>query len=559
MRKRFALYLLLIAGMAAALFAVRIHQGQLLVVDAPPLAITHSYQTEILLVPLDSRPPCTQYLEQVGAIAHVAVKMPPASLLDNYRKPADKAAIREWLLDNSKHAETAIISMDMLVHGGLVTSRLNAGSDEDIQKSLELLQEIRRRNPRLKLYAFSIIPRLLIADTQDNARYQKDMAKYSVQKDLLLTFENPLALKKLQKLEAKLPADLIRRYTALYARNYEVNLALVDMVKNNIIDGLIIGQDDGQPFGLPNIAKSRIEHYIRQSGLEQKVIVTRGTDEVALTLLGRIIAQNAAYSPKIHVRYSHPDAASVIMPFMPHSVETTVNEKIRIINGVKTALEHADYVLYVHIGTGGLGNSSYRQAVREVKALMGSGRPVALVDLTENYYATETLLPWLIDQDINPMSLAAYCGWNTTSNSIGTALAQIAVFGAHPPSLQAAGPAIATQHANWEFLISRLLDDWHYQKEIQPVINKQLMVLGINPYQLDKHYAAINDAIQRQIRERANTLYSRHLRSQSATIDTADGPLKVTFANLEVTARLPWDRTFEVRVTPSLKLIKLNE
>jgi hypothetical protein len=559
MYKRFLVYIILIIVITTGVLIVRFNQDFIQVIEPVKLDISHNALQQILLVPLDSRPPCTQFVEQLAAIAHISIQLPPQRLLDNYNTPANRQEIRSWLLSKSKISDTMIISVDMLIHGGLLASRLSTGEPDDINQTVELLKQIRKNNPTIKIYAFSIIPRLLIADSDENKSYQKDMAKYSIEKDLLSTFENPLDYNKLQQLEKKIPPNIIQRYSQLYEQNIQLNLILTDIVKQGVLDGLVIGQDDGYPFGLPNMVKTRLENYILHSGISDKVFITRGTDEVALTLLGHIITKNTRYTPKIHVRYSHKDAAATVMPFMPHSVETTVNEKIRIVNGVRTDWpEMADYIMYVHIGNRRLSSAAYDSMVRELQSLVNDGYKVALVDLSEDYDAAQTLLPRLSNHGIDIAKLASYAGWNTTSNSIGSAVTHIAILGATPIAHMPPLHAISSAHASLEFLFARMIDDWYFQKDVQPIVNNQLKKQGIDPYHLGTAYDRTNILVQKLLTQRSNLLYAKNLHMKPITVNTLEGPVTVVISDFSVQSSLPWTRTFEVKAKPNFYFLHIN-
>lgn len=559
MYKRFAIYIFLIIFISSCLINLQLQRGQFQIVDTTVLHKDTDYSSRLLLIPLDSRPPCTQFVEQLAAVAGTSVQIPPAELMDNYKKPGNRQALRKWLLENAQSNTTAIVSVDMLIHGGLLASRLNVGGQEDAQSVIDIFKQAKMINPQLKLYVFSIIPRLIIADTPENMSQQKNMLKYSIQKDLALTFENPLDYKMLMDLESKLPAEIIARYTGLYEHNKQLNYALIDLAKQGVIDGLVIGQDDGQAFGLPNMAKGAIQHYIDQTDVKEKVFVTRGTDEVALTLLGYIIAKNANYQPKIFVRYSHKAAAGIVMPFMPHSVETTVNEKIHLVNGIRVlSPEVADFILYVHVGTHEINNTVVEQAAHEIMAMINAGKKVAVVDLTEDFYASETVFPTLLKQEVPLLRLSAYAGWNTTSNSIGTALAQVAIWGASSSAPASEERLISAWSANTNFLLCRFFDDWYFQKEIQPAINASLRKSSIDPYNLGQKYHSTNSAVQKMINEKAQYWFYRQLRNKPFIIETSGQPVKVLISDFSFAANLPWDRTFEVRLEPQLNMSRIK-
>ncbi|MCE5285919.1 MAG: DUF4127 family protein [Pelosinus sp.] len=514
----------------------------------------------VILVPLDSRPPCTQFVEELAHIAGIKVITPEPELLDNYKTPANREALRIWLRQTSKEADAAIISIDMLIHGSLVASRLSNGTAQDTDDVLKLLTDIHNENPAFKMYAFSIIPRLLIADSQENAAYQKDMLTFSLLKDYISTFENSQDIKKLAALEEKIPADIINHYISIYEQNTQLNSALMNMVEQGILSSLIIGQDDGSPFGLPNMSKQKLEHILQgRPTLANKIFITRGTDEVALTMLGHIVSQSTDYKPRIYVTYSSPEAPQITMPFMPNTVATTVEEKIRIAGGLQVYdPNQADYTLYIHVGTPN-NNSARKTATEQIKNLLKQNHKISLVDLTENFQYAETLLPELVAENIDITKLIAYAGWNSTSNSIGTAITQASMFTKTLRSQPDTPELLSLYQSNLEFLIARFLDDLYYQKEINPFINKQLGRLHIDPYNLGAHYNQTNYIIQKLMFGEAYWLFQKSLSNHPFIIETKQGSQKILITDLDIETYLPWQRTFEIWLKPRLSLAVANE
>lgn len=521
----------------------------------PPSSLSQP-RLRVVLIPLDSRPPCTQYLEELGNIAGIKVIVPPMQILDNYRTPADKPALRKWLYDEVKNADAAIVSVDMLTHGSLLASRLSAGTPEESQEALELLKSIHQESPNVKLYAFNIIPRLILGDSRENTMYQNNMLQYSVLKDQVLTFENPLDNIKLQQLEQKTPAEVINRYNAMYQHNASVNTALAKMVKDGILSGVVIGQDDSQPFGIPNINKQQIQHYIESHPeLSGKLAVTRGTDEVALTMLGKIASDFTGYHSHIFVVYSDDDAPRKIMPYMPNTVATTVQEKINLIGGIQVpTIDECDFILYVHVGTK---NNEKRLSLAWAKLenLLRQGRKIALVDLSENFEASQTLLPLFLKHNITPAQLIAYAGWNTTSNSVGTAVTQAVLFTQSTAHTRSTDSLIEAYEYNLEFLVARFLDDWYYQKEVQPFVNKRLKSYKFDPYNLGTHYQQTDDLVRKMMLSKSRRFFNDYLRNRPIIIQT-DHSIALRMAELKLETQLPWPRTFEIWLKPSLYFTK---
>ncbi|VBB05673.1 Hypothetical protein LUCI_0883 [Lucifera butyrica] len=510
----------------------------------------------ILLMPLDSRPACTQFVQQLAGLAQATIIMPPAELMDSYTRPANRPALREWLSRNCPKADAAIVSTDMLIHGGLLASRLPVGTEADRQAAINTLAAIHQDNPRLPVYAFTIIPRLIIADNRSNGLYRDKMLRYSILKDEIACFENPLDIAEFSNLEKQLPSRLLNRYLTMYQQNTLTNLRLANMLKNQLLAGLVVGQDDSQPFGIPNINREIIQHYLDQRPqLANSLFITRGTDEVAVTLLGYSLMKNYRQRPRIKVIYSQPTAPQQIMPYMPCSVARCVEEKIALIRGIQVENPaEADFILYVHIGTPTTNHRDLLTAAQEVQSLLQHGYKVALVDLGETFQASETLLPYLLSVHADIARLIAYAGWNTASNSIGTALTQAAIFSLALKRSPDSAATLLLYKKNLEFLSNRILEDWYYQKNTEPRINKKLRELGIDPNHLDEHYEPVQAQIQSEMAANAQTLFQTAFYQRPFPIQTTAGEKKVVITSLTLKTELPWPRTFELRLEPRLSL-----
>jgi hypothetical protein len=525
-----------------------------------PFNMNTNYWLTVVLLPLDSRPPCTQFVEQLAHMAGIKILLPQAELLDNYNISANKQELRKWLSQASKQADAAIISTDMLIHGSLLASRLSSGTIDDTKEVIDLLTAINQENPHLKMYVFNIIPRLLLAEKQENIAFQKNMLKYSVTKDQAYTFENTEDIKKIASLEEQIPAAVIKHYTAMYEKNTDLNSTLMDMVEQGVLAGLVIGQDDGQPFGIPNSSKQQLQYRLAQKpSLANKVFITRGTDEVAITLLGHITMEFSNYHPRVFVIYSNQDAAQITMPFMPHTVAKTVQEKIKINGALEVnTMNEADFILYVHVGTRN-NKSTFNSAVKQIENLLNQGYKVALVDLTENFQISETLFPLLLAHDVAIPKLIAYAGWNTTSNSIGTAVTQACIFTKTLTEKNNLPETMALYKDNLEFLTARFLDDLYYQKEINPYINKQLQKSHIDPYNLENHYYETNDRVQKMMLSKGKNLLRKGLSNNPITIHTDQGLQQIVITDLEIQTYLPWWRTFEIWIHPTLSIKVIDQ
>ena len=95
-------------------------------IQLPPASsveLKQNYYTKVILVPLDTRPPCQKMVVDAGKMAGIEIITPPAEIMDYYTRKGDSKAVQKWLLENIAQADGAIISVDQLLHGGLLASR----------------------------------------------------------------------------------------------------------------------------------------------------------------------------------------------------------------------------------------------------------------------------------------------------------------------------------------------------------------------------------------------------------------------------------------------------
>jgi hypothetical protein len=511
----------------------------------------------IALVPLDSRPPCTDYVQQLALMAGYQVTLPPVGLLDNYRHPGNTVALRDWLAQEVSRSDTAIISVDMLVHGGLLASRQENASPAAIADVIELLKVLHQNHPGVRLYAFNIIPRLFIADNPLTDKFKPLMSEWSILQETVLLFENPRDFSRLQKIETDLPIELIQRYRRLYAENVQLNFQLLKLIQTGVLAGLVLGQDDSASFGLANLERQRLEHFVSNNPeLQDKVFITRGTDEVALSLLGQAIVSPLGRKTKVFVYYTEALTADIIMPYMPGPLSRSVAEKLKLSNAEQSeSIENADYILAIHAGTLRSSAKNLANAADQIKFWLDAGKNVALVDLAEDWQATQTLLPFLQKNAAPFDRLIAYAGWNTASNSIGTAVTQASMVldgrvKATPPQ------QLSRDLQRVEFLASRIIDDWYYQKSFRPILNDSLQRQAINPYDLQSARTKVNRKIESELTSALPRLIQRNWQNTIFTLPAATN-YSYAIDGWQLHSKLPWARTFEIKIdlTPQPAII----
>lgn len=502
----------------------------------PPLPV----QEQLLLVPLDSRPPCTLMAQDLGRLASIDVILPPKELLDNYRTPANREKLSSWLNHNAGQCP-AVISGDLLIHGGLLASRLPQGTVNDEQNFLKLLQEMPSGED---ITVFSIIPRLLVSDNLlPDAWYQWHLMRYSTLRDIVEQFGDYPSTAQLEEIKNKIPQEILQKYNVLYSTNDSFNKQLVALcaAKNYT---LVIGQDDAQPFGLPNRNRTHAEAYMRRAGLSSASTTTCGADEIAQMLTARRFCQINNYKPKFYIEYTTGSAATAIMPYMAVTAEAALLDKIKFTGGKLTQnLNEADVILYVHCGSAE--EPANEKMAQKLQTLLNSGKHVAVIDASEDYESSQMLLPVLLANNVTINKLVSYSAWNTFGNAAGTATAQSAIFTGQLKRLpKHLLPALYAQNLN--FTVARLLDDYSYQKLLHHRLSTILTLRGQAPANLNDSYKTFAENIIEGFiyNEKRSLLYT----NLGLTPFYSDGADKYYLTGINAEAKLPWNRIFEIEL-----------
>ncbi|WP_405378286.1 DUF4127 family protein [Phascolarctobacterium sp.] len=506
-----------------------------------------------LLVPLDSRPVCSNMVQQIASLAGLDVILPPKTLLDNYRQPADREKLCQWLQKNANNYPYKVISTDLLLHGGLLATRTATATQEEEQRvwsTLESLKPKEENSTATTTAIFSVIPRLLVSDDlYPDCWYQFHLMRYSQLLDMVEISNNPVYTEKLLEYQEEIPSDVLQKYINRFQRSQAFNSKLLQ----GQYGFTVIGQDDSSPLGLPHRSARALATLLAREGLTEAAI-TYGADEIAVLLLTRHILQKQNYRPKIFLQFATPAAEFKHLPYMACSTGAALRNQIELLGAREASnAKTADIICYIYCGDSDKGELPSVQQANAVKDLLAAGKPIALVDSSANYEAQELLLPFLLEQNVSVQRLAAYAGWNTFSNSSGTALAQACNFtaGLHQlhrqqaDTLQLAGLYAANLRLN----VLRMLDDYYYQKRIHPQLRPYLESFGVTPTDLSEEEKL---EVERYIQGRLS-LYAVYLQYKLSREPFYEN---YRVNSITVGTRLPWSRIFEVELNPEVKVGK---
>ena len=97
---------------------------------------------KIIMLPLDERP-CNFDYPFMMPKTDCELCLPPKDIMGKKKIPGDTEKITNWLLDNAKSADAMIISLDNLVYGGILPSRLHFLTEDELVKRADVIKKLK--------------------------------------------------------------------------------------------------------------------------------------------------------------------------------------------------------------------------------------------------------------------------------------------------------------------------------------------------------------------------------------------------------------------------------
>lgn len=397
---------------------------------------------KILYLPLDERPCNWSFPRDLFNNGGIEIIPLPEELKGYKKNGADVTKIIDFVRQNYKEVDGLVISLDMLIYGGLIPSRLHYKATSELISRLSVLEEIKNLFPRLIIYGYSTIMRCPTYNSNDEehdyyATYGRNIFDYGVYTHKAsLGIINEVEKNSLASLN--IPKEYLDDFTSRRKINCDVNLKILDYVKSNIIDFLVIPQDDSGPYGFTAIDQEIIRKKVQEENLSDNVYLYPGADEVGSVLLARMTNRINNLNPKIYIKYPGPSCATITPLIEDRFLDITVRYQILAANGiVVTSVMECDAVLYVHASADyPLTSLIPIPPSRGVTVLLNSveafefleyvnkilKKPVMIADVAyDNGSHIECFKKLSLKNMV--FDLAAYAGWNTSSNTIGSAIA----------------------------------------------------------------------------------------------------------------------------------------
>lgn len=496
-------------------------------------------EAKVVLLPLDERP--CNFDFPVALYRNSGLEIVRPDVLGDKKNPADLDKLENFLIKECSDADYAVIALDTLLYGGLIPSRLHYCEEDGVTRRLGLLKKIKSENPKLRIFAFQCIMRCpKYSSSDEEPDYYEtcgaQIHKYGaiIHKEMLGISDNDTLAK--EEILAAIPKDALKDYCDRRDFNLKQNLEVLQLAKDKIIDFLIIPQDDSAPYGYTAMDQRKVRARINELELTEQVYVYPGADEIELTLLSRVYNEWKDNTPKVFVRYASVKAPYVIPLYEDRPLGETVKYHLMAAGCVQCFNDlEADFILALSAP----GESMQEAAVQPVEDeaytvqrtlpefvfavdyYIKKNIPVTIGD---NAYANggEKELLAMLNRKGLLFKLAGYAGWNTSSNTIGTAIAQGIRY-----------LYCKDDSTHREFLILRYLEDVGYCSHVRKkVTDTRLAELNMNYFDVKEKQGIVSNIVKEELTQFMQTSLSeicKHIQIEEIY--------------------MPWRRMFEVGIS----------
>jgi len=489
---------------------------------------------KIVYLPLDERPCNALFVPKLFDGKQLKIVTPPRM---GYKKtPADWNDIEQFLVGECVDADGLVLSMDMLLYGGLIPSRLHTLASDEVTRRMELIARLKKANDHLLIYAFQCIMRCPRYSSSDEEPDYYGECGEEIHMIGNIRHRAALGLcdeEELKPLYEKVPQECLDDYLNRRAFNMEFNLKALELLAEGVIDFLVIPQDDSAPYGFTALDQHVVRKRIAELRLGARVLVYPGADELGLTLTSRMALHFARLRPRVYVKYAASTAASVIPLYEDRPLGESIKYQLTAAGcRIATSLSEADIVMPVSCP-----GSQMREAAAQpvtdpnyavertlvefivfIQDCLEEGRIVSLCD---NAYANggDLELLAMLDQSGLLDKLHGYAGWNTSANTMGTTIAE----GVH-----ALLEGVTERHR--DFMALRYVEDMGYCGRVRgKVVDEHLPSYGLDYFDAREQRGLVSGIVKEEL----ESFVCEHMPSIASRIDITD-------------VWMPWARMFEV-------------
>jgi len=495
---------------------------------------------KIAYVPIDERPCNTSVVERIAQSAvDLELIIPPVECFGLKKRPADTEGLWEWLNQVGKTADALILSIDMLLYGGLIPSRLHHFAAEKGADFIHRLRSFHHAHPKLLIYgAISIMRTPQYSSNDEEPDYYQEWGRELFLRASLIDKQNRDLLSQedqnlLNQIQAVLPKEYIEDYETRRSFNLSITSEMLYLVDQGVLMFLSIPQDDSAEYGYTALDQKIIVSKRERLRLQQKVHMYPGSDEVGATLLTRVFSELKQIRTKIYPLWSSTLGPQLVPMYEDRPFAESMKSHLLAAGCQFVENPEAADLILAYNTPGRVMQESWEQTkkditytsfrnllnfVDQITEYLHEGKKVILADSAYANGSDLELISLLDNAEVLDQ-LLSYKGWNTNCNTLGTTIAQgvLGQFG-HPRMIR-------------ENILYHLFDDCFYQAKVRmEMVEDFLPQFGLNYFDLKEQAEVVN--LERN--KRLLTCYKELIWKSFQGIKIE-----------EVQTYAPWNRMFE--------------
>ena len=475
---------------------------------------------KVLYVPLDDRD-CNYHFPYMLSKMTEDMELirPDFAWMGELKKPADRKKIWQWLFDHAKECEYAILSVDTLVYGNIIHSRIHHLSMEECKAGIENFRRLKELSPHLHIHAFNLVARVAAYDSaQEDPDYWENYGKKIWKYTWLLDkdaqgLSDPEERNEIRTLKAEIPQEHLKDFLERREIDREINLSSVELTREGIFDHLTIPKDDTAEFGYAAMDQAAVAKKVREYSLFHRVYIYPGADEVGSVLFTRIFNLIHGYQPIVYVRYASVNGARVIPRYEDRPLGESVKWQITSAGGIITETPYdSDCMLAVNAG-GTTQIESTEQKHRSIAFKNNTNseellcyirfyhekyqRAIGVSDVTtcngcDNDFMENARIHGIFDM------IDAIGGWNTAENTNGVVIAQMMIASYYHRFENKEALKVTSD----TFMARALVADWLAQSNVAHDFYFQYAPEhGINPFKLQEHLEEVKEFYKKRLSE----------------------------------------------------------
>ncbi len=479
---------------------------------------------KILIIPIDNRPVCYDLaLNITNMFKGAKVFMPDISVLGGLNLPADIAKIQGWVehIINSYDIDIAVVALDTIAYGGLISSRRTDNSFDTIKANIDsFIEIINKGTTKPKIYAVSSIMRISNNNCNEEEKsywgnFGTDLFRFSYLSHKLLSNYDVEIESELISLANKIPFEVVDDYLDSRKRNFDINSYYVELVKNGIFEHLVFSQDDTAEFGFNVEEKELLQKLALKELVSDKVTVKTGADEMILSLLSRAFCDFYSENVEINPVYFSENAKQIISLYEDSTIQDSVEETIElcggeVVNGgnlklLVNAPNEVQDELCLHIFKDREDNTPADKLIDFVNTTESN---YILADIKKANGADNYLVEKFLELMPDVERFYGYAAWNTTGNTLGTVVSAAII------KYIAIKHGVYSNDAFKKLQYIRFMDDWAYQANVRDILRQNNSTDGV----------------------------MKEMRPFEIRVSTFLGEEYPTYYSF------PWDRTFEIKI-----------